>query len=158
MHSRPSVSSMGHRPENLPPSFRDPNTRPNIYAAPYESTHPHSSSMDGLANDFAELGVQSVRDKRRSFPVCSIRICSVQCTQFRGFVLSHAREAICHDRSHLWVSPINMQMGSFRLSISLHIPMVEGATNTTRDSPSSILRIQRHFQTPTSQRTSRLPH
>ncbi|KAL1946544.1 hypothetical protein VTO73DRAFT_14648 [Trametes versicolor] len=68
VHSRPSVSSMGHRPENLPPSFRDPNTRPNIYAAPYESTHPHSSSMDGLANDFAELGVQSVKDKRRSFP------------------------------------------------------------------------------------------
>lgn len=151
---------MGHRPENLPPSLRD--SRPSIYAAPYESSSlSHNSSLDGFVNDFAELRVQSVDERRRSLPVCSMRIYLAQCTQFRGCCsFRDPREAIWYDRPHLSVSPIHMQMGSSRLSISLLIQMAEEATNmtTARDSPSSIIRIQHHYQTPTNRRMSRLPH
>ncbi|PIL36761.1 hypothetical protein GSI_00450 [Ganoderma sinense ZZ0214-1] len=56
------------RRENLPPSLRSSNSRLDIYVAPYESTRSHSSSVDGVVNEFAELNVNH-GNRRLSMPV-----------------------------------------------------------------------------------------
>ncbi|TBU32129.1 hypothetical protein BD311DRAFT_862948 [Dichomitus squalens] len=56
------------RRENLPPSLRSSNSRLDIYVAPYETTRSHSSSVDGIASEFAELSVNH-GNRRLSMPV-----------------------------------------------------------------------------------------
>ncbi|KAI0676851.1 hypothetical protein C8Q78DRAFT_1065553 [Trametes maxima] len=74
--SRLSASSTREeiRRENLPPSLRSSSSRLDIYVAPYESTRSHNSSVDGIANDFAELHVEPGTNRRQSMPVRVVRI------------------------------------------------------------------------------------
>ncbi|OCH88317.1 hypothetical protein OBBRIDRAFT_889196 [Obba rivulosa] len=58
------------RRENLPPSLRSSISmqRLDLYVPPYESMRSHSSSVDGVINDFAELGVTDNEYRRQSLP------------------------------------------------------------------------------------------
>ncbi|EMD40574.1 hypothetical protein CERSUDRAFT_121295, partial [Gelatoporia subvermispora B] len=59
------------RLENLPPSLRSSSSvgRLDLYVPPYESMRSHTSSVDNITNDFAELGVADQGHRRQSLPL-----------------------------------------------------------------------------------------
>ncbi|KAH0839662.1 hypothetical protein J3R83DRAFT_582 [Lanmaoa asiatica] len=66
--ARPVRTSAVHQPDSLPPSLRTSGSRPELYAPPYEQRN-LASSVEQMANDFAELGVVDHRSRDNSAPL-----------------------------------------------------------------------------------------
>jgi hypothetical protein len=68
--ARPVPGSAAHQLDSLPSSLRASGSRPELYAPAYEQRNV-ASSVDQMANDFAELGVVDHRS-RDNYPVSSL--------------------------------------------------------------------------------------